>query len=284
MAAIVDAGAGCTRKSDGRSSAALLKKEIVSVTISEVALLSPDPSAVQVQTRNPADHAHEDDEDFADTIQDFFLSGPVPLRKSVTADKGLLAPQSQEHLCLRRSSSIGALSKGKLANNDIAARRKRMLRLPSFKDLGIPDATSLLSRSLGGPSRDRTLTRPQTNQHQILNSGSESPVPFSSAHYRPCGVAPLLTPPEDADSIKWNNALLQPNATASSLSQGTPRMLSTSEPTTNEEPLDEQNSSITHQSSTDMGNQSGPNTRSASEQGTSSSGNWMDNAVTIACE
>ena len=112
---------------------------------------------------------------------------------------------------LSRSTSLSVLSKGSKRRANSSPKKDKGLRLPSFKGLGI---------SSWEPRPAPTQPHNNGQQHELLyqsrpRRSDPRPRPLSYFQHASEPVfrsAPLLTPPEDHDSIKWNNALLFPSA------------------------------------------------------------------------
>jgi hypothetical protein len=116
---------------------------------------------------------------------------------------------------LQRSTSLGHWKQERGGDGSPPRRRDIGLRLPSFRGLGISSSEpKYLMRSVHADwqhSRSEVMS-----QTQRLGLRSRP----SSIYYHasePCfGSTPLLTPPEDNNSIKWNNALLHPPSSSTS--------------------------------------------------------------------
>jgi hypothetical protein len=108
---------------------------------------------------------------------------------------------------LKRSTSLGSLRQDREGNRGSPRRRGIGLRLPSFRGLGISSSEPkyLMRNGHTKAQQVRSEISPQTQKPGLR------PRPFSIYHHASephFGLTPLLTPPEDTNSIKWNNALL----------------------------------------------------------------------------
>ena len=87
-------------------------------------------------------------------------------------------------------------------------RRRPQLQLPSFEKLGISAMKSKLSEF---DHRDAQLqARPLSASIASHRSVYQSDSPDSPSAFPFLGSAPLLTPPDDQSSMKWNRAISQP--------------------------------------------------------------------------
>ena len=133
------------------------------------------------------------------------LEGNVPHSTSAQENKAPPSPR------LSRSTSLSVLSRGSKRRANFLPKKDKGLRLPSFKGLGI---------SSWEPRPPPTQPHDNGQQHKPLHQprprrSDPRPRPLSNFQHASepvFGSTPLLTPPEDHDSIKWNNALLSPSA------------------------------------------------------------------------
>lgn len=128
----------------------------------------------------------------------------VPLNRSQTCQ----APPWEQSLAkrLQRSSSDDALDRAKPRSVTGARKGGQRLQLPSFKLLGISSLGRSHSQEHSG-GRQRNHERvPSTGVNGTRGTPNRSQTTSSSDNFlQPnLGVTPLLTPPEDQDSIKWN--------------------------------------------------------------------------------
>lgn len=112
---------------------------------------------------------------------------------------------------LQRSASLG--------DRNPPRRRDIGLRLPSFRGLGISslEPKYLMRGVHTGVHTDwqhsRSEVIPQTQRLGLRLRPSPIYHHASEPHF---GSTPLLTPPEDTNSIKWNNALLHASSSSTS--------------------------------------------------------------------
>lgn len=191
------------------------QKPAVVVQVDELAVTSPTAEITNVLSRTVEVGKATIDEDH--NIEFF----SVPVMRSRTNEMRRREGQSDAPAAhAYRSSSHEMLCRQKTASSDdyfdvSSKRRAHQMQLPSFKSLGIAPSDSgeylgLLSRSTDGQSGPST--RPATGRA----AAQSLPLPISENVHpsrQNFGSTPLLTPPEDADSIKWNNALLHHSVT-----------------------------------------------------------------------
>lgn len=135
-------------------------------------------------------------------------TGKIPLRSLPMENEKAADGISQLH----RSSSYGSLPVLKSTKLYRYRRPGPGMQLPSFEELGISSlGTKLFERhSEDHPGQRRAATaRAQIHRssHRSDPPALQSPVPF-------LGSAPLLTPPDDIDSIKWNTACTNASTSA----------------------------------------------------------------------
>lgn len=116
---------------------------------------------------------------------------------------------------LQRSTSLGYLGQEREGDGSPPRRRDIGLRLPSFRGLGISSLEpKYLMRSVHADwQHSRSEVISQTQRLGLRSRPSSIYHHTSEPHF---GSTPLLTPPEDNNSIKWNNALLHPSSSSTS--------------------------------------------------------------------
>lgn len=116
---------------------------------------------------------------------------------------------------LQRSTSLGYLKQEREGDGSPPRRRDIGLRLPSFRGLGISSLEpKYLMRSVHADRQhSRSEVISQTQRLGLRSRPSSIYHHTSEPHF---GSTPLLTPPEDNNSIKWNNALLHPSSSSTS--------------------------------------------------------------------
>ena len=116
---------------------------------------------------------------------------------------------------LQRSTSLGHLKQERERDRNPPRRRDIGLRLPSFRGLGISSLEpKYLMRSVHADwQHSRSEVNPQTQRLGLRSRPSSIYHHTSDPHF---GSTPLLTPPEDTNSIKWNNALLHTSSSSTS--------------------------------------------------------------------
>ena len=116
---------------------------------------------------------------------------------------------------LQRSTSMGFLKQDREGNGGLPGRKDTGLRLPSFRGLGISSSDpKCLSRSGHPDSQHSRLELLSQTQRPGLRPWPSSI--YQHASEPQFGSTPLLTPPEDTSSIKWNNAILHPSSSNTS--------------------------------------------------------------------
>lgn len=213
--ALVEAGGSMSLPSlqHGDELLATTQKPAVVVQIDELSVESPTAEATEVLSRRVevgkiATIAHQDD------LEHFTV--PVAWSRTVQLEQDTILAMSVSSV--QRSSSHEILwcpEEGVEKDSNVnrtSRRRTHRMQLPSFRSLGIASSDSeYFGRrpTLPTDRRSSPSTRPSL---QAGRAAAQSiPLP-TSENTRPFllnfGNTPLLTPPEDADSIKWNNALL----------------------------------------------------------------------------
>src|SRR5271156_1528784 len=116
---------------------------------------------------------------------------------------------------LQRSTSLGHLKQEREGDGNPPRRRDIGLRLPSFRGLGISSLEpKYLMRGVHTDwQHSRSEVIPQTQRLGLRLRPSPIYHHASEPHF---GSTPLLTPPEDTNSIKWNNALLHASSSSTS--------------------------------------------------------------------
>lgn len=187
----------------------ITQKPALVVKVDELSIESPTAEAAEIVSRRvefgkTATMLHEDD------LKHF----TVPVARSRTIQVGEEAMSASS---VQRSSSHEVLRcpKGEDDSdvNTLSRRRTHKMQLPSFETLGIASSDSayfgrrptLPAERHSGPSTRPSLQAGRAAAHSLPLPPSENSRPLLLN----LGNTPLLTPPEDADSIKWNNALLQ---------------------------------------------------------------------------
>ena len=181
----------------GNASLLMTTKEPAIVEVKGVTAPSP---AIEMEEARSLVIA-EVDQETANVANEAFLSFALSLRKSTTTDINSAREPSRR---LRRSSTSGILKREDAEIQSLECRRKDRMRLPSFRSLGISTSDPEYFphyRNSNRPGRSAHLD-PET---RTQNSHSLSSTRIHQPHF---GSAPLLTPPEDVYSIKWNNAIL----------------------------------------------------------------------------
>ena len=138
-----------------------------------------------------------------------------PAKERKANEANVRRSRTSPSLRLQRSTSLGFLKQDRERNGSSPRRKCVGLRLPSFTGLGIsaldPKYLTRGGHAEGKYSRSEVLS--QTQRPELR------PRPLSIYHHASephFGSTPLLTPPEDNDSIKWNKALLQASSSSTS--------------------------------------------------------------------
>ena len=134
------------------------------------------------------------------------LAAEAPWRRHRTSqDLDLLQSAHPRHR-RRRSSSCKVPGAGASENRGLSQRREMGLRLPSFHDLGLSPFPADLpdSRFRLGRVRARPFTIPARGRSINAQPSSLS----NTSTEAQFGSTPLLTPPEDLDTLGWNNTPL----------------------------------------------------------------------------
>jgi hypothetical protein len=188
-----------------------IQKPAVVVQVDELSVESPTAEATEVLSRRvevgkTATIAHQDNLELFS----------VPVARSRTSEVAQDTSLAMSASSVQRSSSHEVLwcpNEEKDGDANTPSRRRALrMQLPSFRSLGIAFSDSEYFGRRPPPPAERhsgPSTRPPLQAGRaaaqslpLPNSESSRPFPLN------LGNTPLLTPPEDADSIKWNNALL----------------------------------------------------------------------------
>lgn len=154
----------------------------------------------------------------APKLENSRLEGPqedICPKERITNEANIRRSRASPPPRLQRSSSLGSLKQSRKGNGCSPRRRDIGLRLPSFRGLGI---SSLEPKYLtrGGHTEAQ---QPRLEALSRTPRPSLRPRPSSIYHHasgQNLGSTPLLTPPEDTNSIKWNNAVLHPSSSSNS--------------------------------------------------------------------
>lgn len=124
---------------------------------------------------------------------------------------------------LQRSSSSDILNRDRVQNKSGLKRSMKRLQLPSFELLGISSLRQRQSQERDRARQSSHEARALTGVNGCRRTPSRSHTTSSSERLLEpnIGVRPLLTPPEDADSIKWNTATRKCTAESASSSLST---------------------------------------------------------------
>ena len=250
-------------------------------------------------TPEPQEHAApeilDSEESTPHDAQDFFLTSSAPLNKARTSDSAGGYPVGAHSRHIRKSSSHDVLKcEDDLAMHAGTQKKGTRMRLPSFRGLGIASSDpsylsqhwpSMRDRSrMSSPIQTGSLTRTLSSRVQTLSSPRLEPR---------FGATPLLTPPEDVDSIRWNNALLQPPQLAPQ--EGTSSKMTDSSQGVNRTSFEDSNEAISSENvsqhiCTEMDASSTASDRTptpSNPHGSSEHGGtttWLDEAVNAAGE
>lgn len=108
----------------------------------------------------------------------------------------------------QRSTSVGVSEQDGNRIDGSPHRRDTGLRLPSFRGLGISSLEpNYLNRARHTESQQRSPQSFAQSQRSPLRPRLRPSTNYQHTSDQFPGTSPLLTPPEDTDSIKWNNAL-----------------------------------------------------------------------------
>jgi hypothetical protein len=178
-------------------------KEPVLVLAEQITAMSPTAETQEMESLGAAVGT---DNVVVETPQEE-IPGVLPAKEGGTDDDSARRPRTSSSPHLRRSTSLGSLRQDREGNKASSRRKDIGLRLPSFRGLGISssDPKYLIRNERAENQTLRSETHPQTQRPGLR------PRPFSIYHHASdphFGSAPLLTPPEDTNSIKWNNAVL----------------------------------------------------------------------------
>jgi hypothetical protein len=191
-----------------------LQKPAVVVQVDELALTSPTAEITNVLSRTVEVGKATVDED--QNNLEFFA---VPFARSRTNETNRDAQSDMPAAYEKRSSSHEMLWRQKrdVCDDVSVKRRDYNMQLPSFTSLGIASSDSgkylgLLPQGTHRQSQPSPRPLPTTGRAaaQSLPLPVSENIPPDQGKF---GSTPLLTPPEDADSIKWNNALLYHSST-----------------------------------------------------------------------
>jgi hypothetical protein len=182
-------------------------KESMVVQVEQVTALSPMAEPQEMESLGAA--ASEAETSMVENSQEDISPVLVSKERETNEPNELNVRRSRTSLSprLKRSTSLGSLRRYREGNRGSPRRRDIGLRLPSFRVLGISSSEPkyLMRNGHAEGQQVRSEVPPQTQRPGLR------PWPLSIYHHvsEPhFGLTPLLTPPEDTNSIKWNNALL----------------------------------------------------------------------------
>jgi hypothetical protein len=178
------------------------------VQVEQVTALSPTAEMQEMESLGAAAGA---DNAVAETSQEE-TSPVLSAKESNINNVGARRPRASPSPRLRRSTSLGSLRQDREGHRGSPRRKDIGLRLPSFRGLGISSSDpKYLTRN--GNQKLRSQGYPQTQRPELRPRPSSIYHHASEPHF---GSTPLLTPPEDSSSIKWNNALLHTSSPSGS--------------------------------------------------------------------
>ena len=191
-------------------------KESLVVQVERLTALSP---LTEPQEMESLSAAAEADIAMVETVQEETFPVLLTAKEGQTSDgsaqRSRTSPSPSPSPRLQRSTSLGLLTRGRDGNRSPTRRKDIGLRLPSFKGLGIssldPKHFTRNAHNVNQKLRSELLPETQRPERRLR--------PFSVYHHASephFGSTPLLTPPEDTYSIKWNNALLHTSASSNS--------------------------------------------------------------------
>jgi hypothetical protein len=184
------------------------QKPAVVVQTDEVTVQSPTAEITQLLSRTLevgkiTTITHEDD-------LTLFSVPVIRSRTNETAQDATIVPTPS----VQRSSSHEvfwcAKKQGDVESICQSRRRLPGMQLPSFRSLGISSSDSECARESVGFTETHfgSSGKPSLTTGRAAAQSLPLPTP-ETTRPRQLGSTPLLTPPEDTDSIKWNNAILQ---------------------------------------------------------------------------
>jgi hypothetical protein len=201
------------------------QKPAVVVQVDELAVTSPTAEITNVLSRTVEVGKETIDEDQNDL--EFFT---VPFTRSRTNEMNRDTQSDMPAAFEKRSSSHEILWRQKrdICYDVSAKRRDYNMQLPSFTSLGIASSDSGKYLELL-PQATHRQSEPSPRPPPTAGRAAAQSLPLPVSENTPrdqqkFGSTPLLTPPEDADSIKWNNALLH-NSSTNGESSGTSRTM-----------------------------------------------------------
>jgi hypothetical protein len=192
-----------------------IRKSVV-IQVQELPLTSPTQETASTSCHGLVEILGKMEEGSVDTSR-VWIEG-LKLERPQTSDgqRSLRGSQSRR----RRRSSVGSMDCRAGDPHSLGLHGRPILRLPSFEDSISPaflveqsdshQTSTNVARSgeadVVDQSRSSSGAHPESfglfpTQSWPLTSHMEA----SSFHY-PCGIQPLLTPPEDIDSFKWDTA------------------------------------------------------------------------------
>jgi hypothetical protein len=187
-------------------------KESVVVQVEQLTALSPMAEPQEMDSLGaPASEAKTPEVE----ISQDDIRPVVQLKERKTNEANVRKSRTSLSPRLQRSTSLGSLKPDRKGHG-VSPRRKDIgLRLPSFRGLGIsslePRYLTRSGHAEGQHLRSEVLS--QTQRPGLRPRPSSIYHHASEPHF---GSTPLLTPPEDTSSIKWNNALLHPSSSNNS--------------------------------------------------------------------
>lgn len=193
-----------------------IRKSVV-IQIQEVPLTSPAQETASTSCHGFVEILGKMEERSIDTSRVWFEGLKLERPQTSDGQRSLRRAQSRR----RRRSSVGSMDCRPGDPHSQGLHRRPILRLPSFEDSSIPACLVEESESY---QRSTNVARPgevdvvdqscdSSGAHQVSfglfptqSWPLTSHMDASSFHY-PCGIQPLLTPPEDIDSFKWDTGV-----------------------------------------------------------------------------
>lgn len=192
----------------------LPKQRPVVVQVQELPLCSPTKGGCEDVSHGLVEVVGKYDDGFVESASPMSVGSSL---KRPYSGGGHDRKSSSGPILRRRASSVGSLEEGPLEQEDLVRQRERLTALFKTRsvDNGTPPVTRLRGNRHHGHDRDiqRTCLGSTDNSAGLGNLLGPLPMPdwFPPSQDNvprrsgSSGVVPLLTPPEDVDSFKWES-------------------------------------------------------------------------------
>lgn len=197
---------------------AIPKRKSVVIQVQELGLASPTQEVPSTSCHGFVEILSKMEEASEFNPSRVWIDG-VKLERPQTSDgrRSLRGSQSGS----RRRSSVGSIDYKPVDLQSHGLQKRPILQLPGFEVSSVPASLGGQSDSFQRPTniarsgktdigdQSHPISGPQPESFGLFPTQSwplTSHMDASSFHY-PCGIHPLLTPPEDLDSFKWDTTV-----------------------------------------------------------------------------